>query len=127
MAKLTLRDLEMTYEGGVRAVDGLDLTVADGELMVLLGPSGSGKTTTLRIISGLLRPTAGDVLFDDLTVLAVPPERRGVVLVFQDNALFPFRTVAMLTNVATIGVVSCLTARLCSPKPLEDPTASGEA
>ena len=59
MTKLTLRDLEMTYQGGVRAVAGLDLTVAHGELMVLLGPSGSGKTTTLRLIAGLLQPTAG--------------------------------------------------------------------
>lgn len=94
MTSLLLRDLAMTYEGGVRAVTGVDLRVASGELLVLLGPSGSGKTTTLRLIAGLLRPTAGDVLFDGKSVLGIPPERRGAVMVFQDNALFPFRTVA---------------------------------
>lgn len=93
MTALALHNLEMTYGNGVRAVAGLDLTVEHGELMVLLGPSGSGKTTTLRLIAGLLRPAAGDVLFDGHSVLDVPPERRGVVMVFQENTLFPFRTV----------------------------------
>ncbi len=93
MTKLELRDLEMTYDNGVRALAGLSLTVAQGELMVLLGPSGGGKTTALRLIAGLIRPTAGDVLFDDRTVLDVPPEKRGVVMVFQKDTLFPFRTV----------------------------------
>ena len=93
MTTLALENLEMTYGNGVRAVAGLDLTVAHGELMVLLGPSGSGKTTTLRLIAGLIRPAAGDVLFDGQTMLDVPPERRGVVMVFQQNTLFPFRTV----------------------------------
>ena len=93
MTTLALEKLEMTYGNGARAVAGLDLTVAHGELMVLLGPSGSGKTTTLRLIAGLIRPAAGDVLFDGQTMLDVPPERRGVVMVFQQNTLFPFRTV----------------------------------
>ena len=93
MTTLTLQNLEMTHRNGVPAVAGVNLTVAHGELMVLLGPSGSGKTTTLRLIAGLLRPAAGDVLFDGKTVLDVPPERRGAVMVFQENTLFPFRTV----------------------------------
>ena len=64
-----------------------------GELLVLLGPSGCGKTTTLRLIAGLLQPNGGDVLFDGRSVLATPPEKRGATMVFQEDALFPFRTV----------------------------------
>ncbi len=94
MTKLELRNLEMEYPSSGRAIDGLDLTVDAGERLVLLGPSGCGKTTTLRLIAGLLRPTGGDVLFDERSVLGVPAERRGAVMVFQDHALFPFKTVA---------------------------------
>lgn len=61
--------------------------------MVLLGPSGCGKTTTLRLIAGLSRPTRGDVLFDGTSVLKLPPEKRGAVMVFQEDALFPFMSV----------------------------------
>ncbi len=93
MTKLSLRNLGMEYESSVRAIDGLDLTVNAGELMVLVGPSGCGKTTALRLIAGLLHPTSGDVLFDDRSVLAVPAERRGAVMVLQDQALFPVKTV----------------------------------
>ena len=94
MTKLSLCNLELEYPSSVRAIDGLELTVNAGERMVLLGPSGCGKTTTLRLIAGLLRPTGGDVLFDDQSVLHVPAERRGAVMVFQDHTLFPFKTVA---------------------------------
>ena len=93
MTKLSLRNLEMEYPSSGLALDGLDLTVNAGERLVLLGPSGCGKTTTLRLIAGLLQPTGGDVLFDDRSVLAVPAEQRGAVMVFQDHALFPFKTV----------------------------------
>ena len=93
MTKLAIRDLVMEYEPSVRALDGLNLTVEEGERMVVLGPSGAGKTTALRIIAGLLRPTMGDVLFDDQSVLDTPPEHRGAAMVFQDHALFPFKTV----------------------------------
>ena len=65
MTKLTLRDLEMEYQPARRVLDGVDLEVKESECMVLLGPSGSGKTTILRLIAGLLRPSRGDVLFDD--------------------------------------------------------------
>ena len=84
----------MSYNGQSPAVDGVNLEVGSGELMVLLGPSGSGKTTTLRLIAGLMQPTTGDVLFDGKTVIGVPPDKRGAVMVFQEDALFPFRTVA---------------------------------
>ncbi len=93
MTTLTLRNLTKEYVPGVTAVSNLNLTVNEGELMVLLGPSGCGKTTTLRLIAGLLKPTHGDVLFDGASALAVPPEQRGAVMVFQEHALFPFMSV----------------------------------
>lgn len=62
--------------------------------MVLLGPSGCGKTTTLRLVAGLLTPTRGDILFDGQSILPVPPEKRGAVMVFQKDALFSFMSVA---------------------------------
>ena len=71
------------------AVDGIDLDVAAGEFFSLLGPSGCGKTTTLRLIAGFERPTAGEVLLDGTDLSAVPPERRNVNTVFQSYALFP--------------------------------------
>lgn len=93
MTTLTLSDVTKVYEPGVVAVSDLSLDVESGELLVILGPSGCGKTTTLRLIAGLLQPTAGDILFDGKSALALPPEKRGAVMVFQENALFPFRSV----------------------------------
>ena len=93
MTTLTLQNLSKQYEHGITAVSDLNLTVNEGELMVLLGPSGCGKTTTLRLISGLAQPSRGDVLFDNRSVLALPAEKRGAVMVFQEHALFPFMSV----------------------------------
>jgi ABC-type Fe3+/spermidine/putrescine transport system ATPase subunit len=75
------------------AVYQLSLTIASGKITVLAGPSGCGKTTTLKMIAGLLRPTSGDITFDEESVLAVPAERRGAVMVFQNQLLFPYMTV----------------------------------
>ena len=93
MTELILRKLTREYTPGVAAVRDLNITVNDGELMVLLGPSGCGKTTTLRMVAGLVQPTSGDVLFDGQSVLGLPPEKRGAVMVFQEHALFPFMNV----------------------------------
>ena len=80
--------------GDVRAVDGIDLDVADGEFFSMLGPSGSGKTTTLRMIAGFELPTEGRILLHGEDVSRKPPFERDVNTVFQDYALFPHMTVA---------------------------------
>ena len=80
--------------GEVVAVDGADLSVADGELFAILGPSGSGKTTVLRLIAGFEQPSAGVVRLGGQDVTALPPARRDTNTVFQHYALFPHMTVA---------------------------------
>ena len=77
----------------VNAVDGVDLTIAEGEFFSLLGPSGSGKTTVLRMIAGFELPTAGAILLQGKDVTSTPPYDRDVNTVFQDYALFPHMTV----------------------------------
>jgi thiamine transport system ATP-binding protein len=75
--------------GGHPVLDGVDLEVAPGESVALLGPSGSGKTSLLRVVAGLVRPSAGRVLWDGADLADVPVHRRGFGLVFQDAMLFP--------------------------------------
>lgn len=84
--------------GDVRAVDGVDLAVAEGEFFAMLGPSGSGKTTCLRLIAGFDQPTSGHIEIFGETAEGVPPYRRNVNTVFQDYALFPHLNV--IDNVA---------------------------
>jgi putative spermidine/putrescine transport system ATP-binding protein len=80
--------------GDVTAVDGIDLTIADGEFFAMLGPSGSGKTTCLRLIAGFELPSEGRVLLHGEDVTHAPPFDRDVNTVFQDYALFPHMDVA---------------------------------
>ncbi|MBQ3952236.1 MAG: ABC transporter ATP-binding protein, partial [Oscillospiraceae bacterium] len=77
----------------VIAVNDFDFEIPDGKLIGLLGPSGCGKSTTLNLISGLEKPTSGRVFFGDTDVTDLPPENRGVGLVFQNYALYPHLTV----------------------------------
>ena len=77
----------------VRAVDNLDIEIPDGKLIGLLGPSGCGKSTTLYMISGLEKPTDGQIFFGDNDVTDLPPQARGIGLVFQNYALYPHMTV----------------------------------
>jgi multiple sugar transport system ATP-binding protein len=98
MAEVVLRSLVKVFPGGVRAVDRLDLRIADGEFFALLGPSGCGKTTLLRTIAGLEAPTEGTVEIGGRDVTRVQPGGRDVAMVFQDYALYPHMTV--LDNIA---------------------------
>jgi putative spermidine/putrescine transport system ATP-binding protein len=79
--------------GSVKAVDGVDLAVREGEFFAMLGPSGSGKTTCLRLIAGFEQPTAGHIEIFGETAEGLPPYRRNVNTVFQDYALFPHMSV----------------------------------
>jgi putative spermidine/putrescine transport system ATP-binding protein len=97
MTSVSLSGVSKNY-GAMRALETVDLTTVQGELLSLLGPSGCGKTTLLRLIAGLLEPTAGKVLFDDAVMNTVPPHKRNVGLVFQNYSLFPHMTVSQ--NVA---------------------------
>ncbi|MBO2465530.1 ABC transporter ATP-binding protein [Actinomadura violacea] len=98
MAAITIRELTKVYPGGVRALDALDLDVADGEFFALLGPSGCGKTTLLRTVAGLEAATSGTIALGGADVTRLPPGRRDVGMVFQDYALFPHMSV--LDNIA---------------------------
>jgi len=94
---IELRGITKAYaDGGVPAVRTLDLTISDGEFLVLIGESGSGKTTTLNMINRLIEPTAGVIRVDSEDVLAIDPVnlRRRMGYVFQGAGLFPHLTVA---------------------------------
>ncbi|MFQ5425522.1 MAG: ABC transporter ATP-binding protein [Gaiellales bacterium] len=90
---LELRDLTKVFDGGVIAVEDVNLHVEHGEYVVLLGPSGCGKTTTLRMIGGHEIPTSGDVVLDGESLLGLPPDKRPTTTVFQHFALFPHKSV----------------------------------
>jgi multiple sugar transport system ATP-binding protein len=94
MSAILLEKLTKVFSTGTKAVDALDLEVADGEFVVLVGPSGCGKTTTLRMVAGLETITSGTVSFGGEAVNAVSPRHRDVAMVFQNYALYPHLTVA---------------------------------
>jgi multiple sugar transport system ATP-binding protein len=95
MASVTFEKATRTYPGGTRpAVDQVELTVKDGEFLVLVGPSGCGKTTTLRMLAGLEEVNEGRILIGDRDVTQVPPKDRDIAMVFQNYALYPHMTVA---------------------------------
>src|SRR5262245_7606159 len=92
MAAVSARNIFKRFDD-VLAVNGMTLTVPDGEFMVLLGPSGCGKTTFLRIVCGLERQTSGDLVIGGNNVNDIPPRARGVAMMFQSYGLYPHYTV----------------------------------
>ena len=92
MASITLQGITKRF-GGVTALDGMHLDIADGEFFVLLGPSGAGKTTTLRVIAGLEQPEAGQVSMNGADVTRAAPYQRDCAFVFQQYSLYPHLTV----------------------------------
>jgi multiple sugar transport system ATP-binding protein len=92
MAFVEMKGIKKHF-GMVKAVDGVDLEIRDGEFLVLLGPSGSGKTTLMRLCAGLEKPTGGELIIDGEVVNDVPPRARGIAMVFQSYALYPHKTV----------------------------------
>ena len=90
---VNMRKIRKAY-GSLVALDDVDLTIEQGQFVVLLGPSGSGKTTLLSILGGFTTPTSGEVLIDGEDMTLIPPAQRPTVTVFQDYALFPHMSVA---------------------------------
>ncbi|MDR1429031.1 MAG: ABC transporter ATP-binding protein [Spirochaetaceae bacterium] len=93
-----LRDITKIFptpegRGETTAVNHINLDIADGELVTLLGPSGCGKTTTLRMISGFEYPSSGQIFIGSKDVAKVPPNKRGISMVFQSYALFPHMSI----------------------------------
>ena len=94
MASISLEAVTKVYPNGFEAVHGLDLEIADGELMVVVGPSGCGKTTVLRMIAGLEAVSSGTIRIGDRVVNDVAPRDRDIAMVFQNYALYPQMNVA---------------------------------
>jgi multiple sugar transport system ATP-binding protein len=93
MSAVTFSQVTKRYKDGPKAVDALDLDIADGEFMVLVGPSGCGKSTALRMLAGLEEITDGELSIDDQVVNDLPPGDRDIAMVFQNYALYPHMTV----------------------------------
>jgi multiple sugar transport system ATP-binding protein len=93
MSAVTFSSVSKRYKDGPKAVDGLDLEIADGEFMVFVGPSGCGKSTALRMLAGLEEITEGELRIDDQVVNDLPPGDRDIAMVFQNYALYPHMTV----------------------------------
>lgn len=92
MAVIEVKDLSKHFED-VHAVNGVDLAIPEGELLVILGPSGCGKTTLMRMIAGLEKPTTGVISIGGEDVTELPPRARPIAMVFQSYALYPHMTV----------------------------------
>ena len=86
---IKIENLRMEFEGGVTALDGINMDIKDGEFIALLGPSGCGKSTTLNCLAGLLDPTDGTIVSDGEDITNKAPKDRNIGMVFQSYALYP--------------------------------------
>ncbi len=86
---IKIENLKMEFEGGVTALDGINMEIRDGEFIALLGPSGCGKSTTLNCLAGLLDPTDGTICSDGTDITSKAPKERNIGMVFQSYALYP--------------------------------------
>lgn len=93
MGYIDLKDIRVSYDNKNNILEGLNLSIQEGELVSLLGPSGCGKTTTLRVIAGFIEPRDGQFILDNEDLTKVPVHKRNFGLVFQSYALFPHLTV----------------------------------
>jgi len=93
MASVAIRDVRKAF-GAIEVIHGVDVSIADGEFVVLVGPSGCGKSTLLRMIAGLENITAGEIRIGERVVNNMPPKERDIAMVFQNYALYPHMTVA---------------------------------
>ncbi|CAD7051781.1 sn-glycerol-3-phosphate import ATP-binding protein UgpC [Pseudorhizobium endolithicum] len=93
MASIDINRVSKTYAGGNRAVHSVDITIGDGEFIVLVGPSGCGKSTLLRMVAGLEEITEGEVKIGGRVVNTLEPAERDIAMVFQNYALYPHMTV----------------------------------
>ncbi|MGB7671767.1 MAG: sn-glycerol-3-phosphate ABC transporter ATP-binding protein UgpC, partial [Pseudolabrys sp.] len=93
MASVAIRDVRKAF-GSTHVIHGVDISIRDGEFVVLVGPSGCGKSTLLRMIAGLENITAGEIRIGERVVNNLPPKERDVAMVFQNYALYPHMTVA---------------------------------
>lgn len=94
MTQVNLHNLSKSYDNHIYAVSNLNLEIPTGSITALLGPSGCGKTTTLKMIAGLLHPSAGDITFNHQSIIGIPAEKRRAAMVFQNHLLFPYMNVA---------------------------------
>src|ERR687893_1620233 len=103
MAAIEVRGIEREFPGGIRAVDGVDLEVAEGEIYAFLGPNGAGKTTTVRMLTTLLRPTGGSARVAGHDVVADASDvRRAIGVALQEAALDPLMTGRELMRLSAV-------------------------
>ncbi|WP_254546716.1 ABC transporter ATP-binding protein [Halomarina pelagica] len=93
MSSVSFNGVRKEYDGSIVAVDGFSMDIEDGEFVSIVGPSGSGKSTLLRMLAGLEDITDGEISISDRVVNDVPPQKRGIAMVFQNYALYPHMTV----------------------------------
>ena len=93
MGAIDIKSAGKIYPNGTRALENVNITINDGEFVVLVGPSGCGKTTLLRMVAGLEDITEGEISIGDKTVNDVAPKDRDIAMVFQNYALYPHMSV----------------------------------